>query len=190
MAGYYEALAQGQRSGRPGKVVPRGTGTRVTYEFIPTGPPRSSVGRGGQFGGINYQSLLADFEKREKAAREANIAREQEIRGTYGDIIGRLEEGGAFKEAGLADIERTKTRAIGAGTQQMISSGLYGTTTAASIPVRAEAEAGVSRLKLEDILEQRVTEAKKARAGFVERIEDPYPDYNMLMQAYMSQARA
>lgn len=136
----------------------------------------------------NYESILADFEKREKRAREANVRREREIRGTYADIISRREEGGAFKLAGLADIERTKTQAIGAGTQQMISSGLFGTTTAASIPVQAEQAAGVQRLKLEDILEQRTTEAKLGLAGFVERIEDPYPDYSMLMQAYIAQA--
>lgn len=138
--------------------------------------------------GINYQQLIADFQRREAAAREANLAREREIRGIYGQEIAQYEEGGAFKAAGLADIERTKTRAVGAGTQQMISSGLYGTTTAASIPVQAEAQAGISRLKLEDVLQQRVTEAKRGLAGFVERIEQPYPDYSMLMQAMVAQA--
>ena len=137
-----------------------------------------------------YTDLVADFQKREEGARKANVAREKEIRGTYGDIIRRSEEGGAFKKAGLADIEQAKTQAIGAGTQQMISSGLYGTTTAASIPVQAEAQAGQARLKLEDILEQRTTEAKKDLAGFVERIETPYPDYQMLMQAMIAQGQS
>ena len=137
----------------------------------------------------NYQSILADTRKREEAARKANIAREKEIRSIYGQEITQYEEGGAFKEAGLADIERAKTQAVGAGTQQMISSGLYGTTTAASIPVQAETQAQQSRLRLEDILQQRVTEAKGKLAGFVERIEDPYPDYNMLVQAMIGKGQ-
>lgn len=140
-------------------------------------------------GGINYASLIADFQKREESARAANIKREREIRGIYGQEIAQYEEGGAFKAAGLADIERAKTQAVGAGTQQMISSGLYGTTTAASIPVQAEAQAGQARLKLEDILQQRVTQAKRGLAGFVERIETPYPDYNMLLRASIAQGQ-
>jgi len=140
-------------------------------------------------GRANLAALYQDFLKRETGAREANIAREKEIRGIYGQEIAQYEEGGAFKAAGLADIERAKTRAIGAGTQQMISSGLYGTTTAASIPVQAEQTAGLQRLKLEDILQQRTTEAKRGLAGFVERVETPYPDYNMLMQAMIAQGQ-
>jgi hypothetical protein len=133
------------------------------------------------------QSLVSGYQKREKGAREANLAREKEIRGIYGDIIGQYETGGAARTAGLADIEQTKTRAIGAGTQQMISSGMYGTTTAASIPVQAENQASLSRLKLEDMLQQRTTQAKLGLAGFAERIDTPYPDYSMLMQAMIAQ---
>jgi len=185
---YSQAVAYGQRSGQTGKVIPYGPGNPVTgfnYKFVPSG--QSSGSRGGRGGGINLASLYQDFQKREEGARAANIAREKEIRGIYGQEISQYEEGGAFKEAGLADIERTKTRAVGAGTQQMISSGLYGTTTAASIPVQAEAQAGQARLKLEDILQQRVTQAKGKLAGFVERIETPYPDYSMLMNAMIAQ---
>ena len=134
-----------------------------------------------------YEDLVASFTKRETGAREANIKREQEIRGIYGDIIGQYEEGGAARTAGLAEIEQAKTRAVGAGTQQMISSGLYGTTTAASIPVQAEQTAGLQRLKLEDMLQQRTTQAKLGLAGFAERIETPYPDYSMLMNAMIAQ---
>ncbi len=125
--------------------------------------------------------LQQDFQKRETGAREANVKRETEIRGIYDQLIGQGQ--GAFRTAGLADIERGKTRAVGQGMQQMVSSGLFGTTTAASIPVQAENQASLSRLKLEDIIQQRTTELKLGKAGFVERIEDPYPDYNQLIQA-------
>ena len=133
---------------------------------------------------INYGALYRNFQEREKGAREANLARESEIRGTYDQLIDQGQE--AFRTAGLADIERGKTQAVGAGTQQMISSGLYGTTTAASIPVQAENQASLSRLKLEDIIQQRQNELKLGKAGFVERIEQPYPDYSMLMNAMIA----
>ncbi len=179
MAGTYQlAVRQGQASGRSGKVVPSGgTTTGITYKWVPD----VGGGGGGGFGGVNYSSLLANFEKRETGAREANVKRETEIRGIYDQLIGQGQ--GAFRTAGLADIERGKTRAIGSGMQQMVSSGLFGTTTAASIPVQAENQASLSRLKLEDIIQQRTTELKLGKAGFVERIEDPYPDYNQLIQA-------
>ncbi len=142
---------------------------------------QSEVSRRKASRGINYSSLYADFQKRETEAREANVKRETEIRGIYDQLIGQGQ--GAFRTAGLADIERGKTRAIGSGTQSLISSGLFGTTTAAAIPVQAENQASLSRLKLEDIIQQRTSELKLGKAGFVERIEDPYPDYNMLIQA-------
>lgn len=131
-------------------------------------------------GGIDY-SLYADTQKREADALAANVGRETEIRGIYDQLISRDQ--GAFRTAGLADIERSKTRAIGTGTQQLISSGLYGTTTAGAIPVQAEGRAAQSRLRLEDIIQQRQAELKLGKAGFVERIEDPYPDYSLLVQA-------
>lgn len=130
----------------------------------------------------NYLDFLQrSTARREAGALAANVKRETEIRGIYDEAISQGQ--GAFRTAGLADIERGKTRAIGSGTQQMVSSGLYGTTTAASIPVQAENQAALSRLKLEDIVQQRTTELKLGKAGFVERIEDPYPDYNQLIQA-------
>lgn len=136
------------------------------------------------------QELTQSYQRREAGAREANLARETEIRGTYDELIGRSEGGGAFRTAGLADIKRGKRQAIGAGTQQMISSGLYGTTTAASIPVQAENQASLQRLKLEGILEQRTSALKLGKAGFVERIEQPYPDYSMLMNAMAVSGRS
>jgi len=139
----------------------------------------------GTTGGTD--SLLRMFQEREAAALKANEERKAKIEAIYNELISQYETGGAFKTAGLADIEKAKAQAIGSGTQQMISSGMYGTTTAASIPMRAEAEAGQQRLKLEDLLQQRVSEAKLGLAGFTERIDTPYPDYSMLMQAMMAQ---
>ncbi len=139
----------------------------------------------------NYlSSLQSDFQKREAATLASNTKRENEIRSTYAGIISQYQSGGAFKAAGLADIEESKTRAVGAGTQQLISSGLYGTTTAAALPVQAENQAQRSRLRLEDILQERTNQAKLGLAGFIERIDEPYPDYNLLVQAMAARGAA
>ena len=164
-----------------------GPGAPITYKFVSSGGSGGGGGGGSSGGGLDYASLLADFQKRETGALAANKAGETEIRGTYDELIGQGQ--GAARSAGLAEIELGKTRAVGAGTQQMISSGLYGTTTAASIPVQAENQAALGRVKLEDMLQQRTNELKLGKAGFVERIENPYPDYSMLMNAMIAQGK-
>jgi len=74
--------------------------------------------------------------------------------------------------------------------QQMISSGLYGTTTAAGAGRRWEEAVGApARLRLEDIMMQRLSQAQVGKAGFMERIEEPYPDYAM-MAGLMQQGAA
>ena len=57
MAGYYEALAQGQASGQAGRVVPSGGGKGpITYKFVPSG---SSTG-GGAGGSVSASGSAAD----------------------------------------------------------------------------------------------------------------------------------
>lgn len=136
----------------------------------------------------SLQSLISDMQTREQEALDKNKAREVEIRGIYDSLITKSRTGGAAKVAGLADIEQSKKKAIGGGLQQMVSSGLYGTTVASSIPVQAENQASLSRLKLEDLLEQRTQNLELNKSSFVERIENPYPDYNLLTQAVIAQA--
>lgn len=111
------------------------------------------------------------------AARRANEMRYAQAMGIYNQIITRSQPGGAVEKAGLAQIETAKTKGVGQEMQQMISSGMYGTTTAAGVPARWESEFGApARLKLEDIMEQRLTQAQLGKAGFIERREDVYPD--------------
>ena len=139
-----------------------------------------------QRGGMN--SLVGQYQRMADEAKKANLAREQEIRGTYTDILSRLGPGGAFEKSELAGIESQERGLVGKETQNLISSGLYGTTTAASIPTRVATEfTRPARAKLEDLLEQRRTEAKLGQAGFVERIQQPYPDYSALLQAMAAQ---
>ena len=130
-----------------------------------------------------YGGVIAGFGKAAEKARQANIARRQQIESMYSEMMQRFQPGGAFERRGLGEIEKAKTRGVGRETQQMISSGLFGTTTAAGAGRRWEAEVGApSRLRLEDIMQQRLTGIQQAKAGFLERIQEPYPDYSALMR--------
>jgi len=135
-------------------------------------------------------SLTGRYEKMEAEAKESNKARETEIRGLYGSILNGLTGSeNSLRASGLKDIETQSNKLVGNETQNLISSGLFGTTTAASVPTRVASEfTEPSRLKLEDMLSQRKTEAQLGLAGFVERIQNPYPDYNNLVQAQIAQA--
>lgn len=117
------------------------------------------------------------------SAKRANLQRYAQIMAIYDKIIARAGPGGAFEKAGLGEIEKAKTKGVGQETQQMISSGMYGTTTAAGIGRGWEADVGApARLRLEDIMEQRLSTAQLGKAGAIERREDVYPDYNALLQ--------
>jgi len=130
----------------------------------------------------SYRGVTAGFGRAAERQRQANIVRQKRIESLYGEMMARFQPGGAFEKRGLAEIERQKTRGVGREMQQMISSGMYGTTTAAGAPRRWEAEVGApARLRLEDIMQQRLTGIQQQKAGFLERIQEPYPDYRLLM---------
>jgi len=134
----------------------------------------------------DYSGIISGFQIAGARARAANIARQRRIESIYDEMMRRFQPGGAFERRGLGEIERARTRGVGQEMQQMISSGMYGTTTAAGIPRQWEAEVGApARLRLEDIMQQRLTGIQMQKAGFLERIQEPYPDYSMLMSAIM-----
>ena len=132
----------------------------------------------------SQNSLTNAYNKLAGQARAANLSREREIRNIYGGIIGQNTKDSPFFKAGMADIETQAGQLVGQETQGLISSGLFGTTTAASVPTKVATQfTRPARLKLEDLLQQRKTEAQLGLAGFVERIQEPYPDLNPLLQA-------
>lgn len=132
----------------------------------------------------NYSGLISGFQQQAAGARQANLARQQRIESIYSSMLERYQPGGAFEKGGLAQIESARTKGVGREQQQMISSGLFGTTTAASVGRRWEADVGApARLRLEDIMGQRRTGIQQQKAGFLERIQQPYPDYSALMNA-------
>ncbi len=111
----------------------------------------------------------------------ANKARQARIEKMYDQMLKATSREGAFYKSSVGQIERQKTKGVGQETQRMISSGMYGTTTTAGIPRQWEADVGQpARLKLEDLMEQRRMGIQQQKAGFLERIEDSYPDYSSM----------
>ena len=130
-----------------------------------------------------YGGLIRQVGAQSASARQANIDRRKQIEAMYDKMMGMVGPGGAFEKRGLGEIEAAKTKGVGKETQQMISSGMYGTTTAAGVGRKWEADVGApARLRLEDIMQQRQLGVMGQKAGFLERIEDVYPDYSALMQ--------
>jgi len=96
-----------------------------------------------------------------------------------------------MEKAGLQKIETQKTQDVGAAQQNLISSGLYGTTKTAALPSTWEANVGMgSRLNLEQILQQGYTGALSQKAGFIEGREDMYPNMEMLANLISKSASA
>ena len=136
-------------------------------------------GRNPYYKGPTYSGATAGFNQ----AKQANVARQSRIEGMYDEMLKSVGRGGAFEKAGLADIEEARTTGVGEETQSMISSGTFGTTTAAGIPGKHRKIATQARLKLEDVVAQRELGVKQQKAGFLERIEDTYPDYSQLLSS-------
>lgn len=133
---------------------------------------------------MGLTQLIAQFEQKEEAARLANLKREEQITAIFDEIIARYQPGGTFERAGLAQIEAEKVRGVGKGYHDIISSGLAGTEAMGGVERRWESEVGApSRLKLEDIMMERLSSAQMGKAGFLERIQEPYPDAGPLYQA-------
>ena len=130
-----------------------------------------------------YSGLTRQIGVQSASARRANIQRREQIEAMYDKMMGMVGPGGAFEKRGLGEIEAAKTKGTGKEMQQMISSGMYGTTTAAGVGRKWEADVGApARLRLEDIMQQRQLGVMGKKAGFLERIEDVYPDYSALLQ--------
>ncbi|MHA1409227.1 MAG: hypothetical protein ACTSQY_02700 [Candidatus Odinarchaeia archaeon] len=125
-----------------------------------------------------YEDILKNFEARQQEAREANLRREAQVEAIFDEMIARYGPGGTFGRSYESELAKRKIRDVSAATQADISRGLYGV-----VPRATEWESTVgapARLKLEDIKMQRLSQAQTQKAGFLERIEDTYPDYALI----------
>ncbi len=122
-------------------------------------------------------SIGSAFAQASQQARKANEQRYTQGMGLWDEIIQRYQPGGGFGAGAMASYERGKTKAVGAGMQQLVSSGLANTTVAATIGKKYEEEVGTPfKLQLQDVQSQRLTEAQAGKAGFIERRSDVGPD--------------
>lgn len=152
----------------------------------PSQPSRSSGGGGG----IDYNSILQQTQQRESASIAANQQRLDQATAIYDEIIARYRPGGSFGKGYLAQLETQKVQDVGKATQQQISSGLAGTTVTSGLGSAWEANVGQpARLKLEDIQMERLSGAQANKAGLIERVENPSPDYGLLAQLAAAQGQ-
>ena len=132
------------------------------------------------------KSLAQLAAEAEAETREANKAREAEIRSIYSDMYNLYSPGGAMEKAGLQQIERAKVGSTTASMQRDISRGLYGIR-----PYEQEWESTVgasARLTLEDMLTKGRAAIMGQKASFVERIENEYPDLGAVERGYAAQS--
>ncbi len=185
------AYSSGARGGGLKGMVGRGRSDwdRMMSSFT-VGKTTGSTGGGNRAGSFaarynaaRLSNTIGQISRQQSSARQANIARRGQIEGIYGKMMGMVSPGGAFEKRGLADIARQKTQTVGKETQGLISGGMFGTTTTAGLGRKFEANVGApARLRLEDIMQQRQLGVMGQKAGFLERIEDVYPDYSSLLQ--------
>ena len=143
-------------------------------------------------GGSGSPSLVDLYTKMGEEATTTNKARENEIRNIYANILSSISGNeSSLRASGLSDIETQSKNLIGQETQNLISSGLYGTTTASGVPTKVATQfTQPARMKLEDLITQRKQTAQLGMADFIERIQNAYPDYSQLAQAEAAKASA
>jgi hypothetical protein len=111
------------------------------------------------------------------------------------EIIERYRPGGEFGKPEEALLKRAKVKSLAGTAQDIVSSGLSGTTVGAGAGQAWEEEVGMpARLRLEDIRTQRLTEAMGAKAGYMERMgERAFSEYqrraNLEYQQYQERQR-
>lgn len=135
------------------------------------------------------QSLLADLQKQQEKARQANQKRLDEILKTYDQVIAKYQPGGEYMKGLEAQLEREREKTMAAGMQGLVGRGLSGTTMGQSQAMQfAEDVAAPTRARMEDVRMDKLVEAMTGRAGVLERVEDIGPDPALVAQLAMSAA--
>jgi len=130
---------------------------------------------------LSFQEVLQQMQKQEEEARLANLKRYEQGLAIYDEIIRRYQPGGPFEARALEQLQTQKTADVGAGAQRLISAGLFGTEAGAGLEAGWERAVGApARLRLEDIMMQRLSQAQIGKVGFLERREDVYPNLALL----------
>ena len=159
----------------------------------------SKVGTGSSSGLPSLDQIWQETQKREADSIAANKERLARIEGMYAGMSDLFktggfgdpkdpnrEVGGTSWESMVRSLWKGMKTSVGEGTQNLISSGMYGTTTAAALPVNAMNQAqdvAMSQKGQFDVNQAGITQQL---AGVLERVNEPAPDYGMLYQAMMA----
>lgn len=131
----------------------------------------------------SIDDLLRMYTEAASKAEAATQQRYEQATAIYDEIIRRYSPGGTFQRQALEQLGAQKTMDVGSAAQQLISSGLYGTQAGAGLGMGWERAVGApARLKLEDIMMERLSGAMQAKAGFLERVEDVGPSPELIAQ--------
>ena len=136
------------------------------------------------YGGGEY--LLTEQQKKRKGVLESkeslNKAQQREL-DRINEAVGTES---TFGQNYLDILEKQKVRDVSRAGQSDISRGLFGLRDRGA---EWESQVGApSRLKLEDLLTERLSSALMAKGSFLQSIEEPYPDTGALTEAYAAQA--
>jgi len=83
--------------------------------------------------------------------------------------------------------ERGKTKNLAQAGQNLISSGLGGTTISAGLPGKYEEEVGTPfKLQLQDLMTSKYAEALGNKLGFLERKTEKGPEFGQIAQILAS----
>lgn len=127
--------------------------------------------------------LIAQFQAQQDRANLANEKRYAQGLEIYDRIVAQYEPGGAFGQGIESQLQREKTKTVASQTQQLVSSGLFGTSVTAGLGQKFEEEVGApTRLRAQDISFERLAQAGIGKAGFIERREDTGPDFSQIAQ--------
>lgn len=125
--------------------------------------------------------LIARFTEEQDRANAANQQRYEQALGIYDQIAERYKEGGTFLKGVESQLKQAGTLATAKGMQNLVSSGLSGTTQVAGLQKKFEAEVGApTRLQAQDVAQQRLSSAEREKALAIERRQDVGPDYGTI----------
>ena len=129
-------------------------------------------------------SLVEEYNKKFKEAKNANEARYKEILQGFGGITGDINT--AFEglsNQGQQDIAQTTLNSKAANAQALVSSGMNGTTILPSLNMQADNNQTAALNRLRDAIAMSklgyLTGNEKDKLAFMERREDTYPDAAM-----------
>jgi len=92
--------------------------------------------------------------------------------GLYDLVISQLQPGGSYGAGQIAELGRAETKAVSAGTQSMVSSGLANTTVAGGLSKKFQEEVGVpGRAKIEESRMSALIQAMLGKATYLQQKE-------------------